>query len=118
MELTALSATKEAASVTVVNRSDIAADEVIELYLRDNASPDAPVNPILCGFARVSLAPGEGREVRVPLHAGAFSVVTDAGQRIPGSGSWTLYAGFGQPDPRTEALTGRKCLSVEIRDIP
>ena len=41
-------------------------------------------------------------------------VVTDDGKRIPGSGVWTLYAGFGAPDVRTEELTGRKAISVQI----
>ena len=99
----------------VLNLYRFAADEVVELYIRDNESPDAPVNPILCGFARVSLAPGESKAIRIPLHARAFTVVTQAGERVPGSGSWTLYAGFGQPDSRTEELTGRKCLSVLIQ---
>ena len=31
-----------------------------------------------------------------------------------GSGKWTLYASFGQPDPRTEALTGKKAVSCVI----
>ena len=52
----------------------------------------------------------------VPLDEKAFTVVTDAGERIPGSGEWTLYAGFGGPDARTEALTGRKALAVPIRN--
>jgi hypothetical protein len=36
-------------------------------------------------------------------------------QRISGSGSWTLYAGFGQPDARTEELTGKKAVSLELK---
>ena len=31
-----------------------------------------------------------------------------------GTGRWTLFAGFGQPDARTETLTGQKCRSVSI----
>ena len=31
-----------------------------------------------------------------------------------GTGRWTLFAGFGQPDARTEALSGQKCRSVPI----
>ena len=115
MQLSGLSADRESACVTVSNRSDFAADEVVELYIRDNESPDAPVNPILCGFARVSLAPGEQKDVHIPIQSRAFTVVTEDGERIPGSGSWTLYAGFGQPDSRTEELTGRKRLSVLIQ---
>ena len=114
MELSALSADRSKAHVTVTNRSAFAAEEVIELYLKDNKSLLAPTNPILCGFCRVALTPGEQREVIIPISSKAFSVVNDDGERIHGSGSWTLYAGFGQPDPRTEELTSRKCLSVVI----
>jgi len=115
MQLSCLSADRENACVTVTNRSDFAADEVIELYIRDNASPDAPVNPVLCGFARVTLAPGESQSISIPIQQRAFTVVKEDGERIPGSGSWTLYAGFGQPDARTEELTGHKGLSIPIQ---
>jgi len=115
MQLSCLSADRENACVTVTNRSDFAADEVIELYIRDNASPDAPVNPVLCGFARVTLAPGESQSISIPIQQRAFTVVKEDGERIPGSGSWTLYAGLGQPDARTEELTGHKGLSIPIQ---
>ena len=51
----------------------------------------------------------------IPISPRAFTVVKETGERIPGSGSWTLYAGFGQPDPRTEELSGKKSLSCEIQ---
>ncbi len=119
IRIQALSASRSSdcvkACVKIKNHSRFSADEVVELYMKDNVSPDAPVNPVLCGFARVSLRPGEEREVEIPVQPRALTVVTEAGERIPGSGSWTLYAGFGQPDRVTEALSGRSCLSVEIR---
>ena len=115
MELSGLSADRDCACVTITNHSDISADEVIELYIRDNKSQDAPVNPVLCGFARVHLDPGAEKLLTIPIQPRAFTVVTETGERVAGSGSWTLYAGFGQPDSRTEELTGRKCLSVLIQ---
>lgn len=114
MELSDLRADRATARLRVTNRSPFAAEEVVELYLHDELSPDAPCNPVLCGFQRFRLEAGETRELRVALDARAFTVVTEAGERIPGSAPWTLYAGFGQPDRRTEKLTGRKCLSVTI----
>jgi beta-glucosidase len=113
MAITGLTADKEAAVVTVENRGR-AAEDVVQLYIKDNASADAPTNPILCGFLRVALAEGETRQVRIPIDPRALTVVNDAGQRIAGSGSWTLYAGFGQPDARTAELTGKQCLSVSL----
>ena len=116
-ELTELSADKERAELTVRNDSAFAAQEVVELYLRDEDSADAPVNPVLCGFLRVSLQAGEEKRLSIPLDPRAFTVVSAAGERLPGSGNWTLYAGFGQPDPRTRELSGRSCLSTGIRSI-
>ena len=103
---------------TVTARNDGASDteDVIELYLKDELSPLAPPNPVLCGFRRVTLKAGEEAEFRIPVNALAFTVVTEEGERIPGSGQWRLYAGFGAPDSRTEELTGIKNQSVLITD--
>ena len=114
MELSDLSADRERAKLTVRNRSAFAAQEVVELYIKDEDSPDAPTNPVLCGFMRLRLEPGETRLVSIPIDPRAFTVVNAAGERVPGSGRWTLYAGFGQPDARTAELTGRACLSTGI----
>lgn len=111
--VTGLMATRDAARVTLENRGR-ATEEVVQLYIRDNGSPDAPANPILCGFLRVSLGAGEVRSVDVPIDPAALTVVDEAGHRIPGSGSWTLYAGLGQPDDRTRELTGKKAVSAEL----
>ena len=100
--------------MTIENRSAFPAGEVIELYIKDRHSPDAPPHPLLCGFKRVSLKAGERRTVQIPIDGRAFTVVTAEGKRIPGSGEWTLYAGFGQPDLLTEQLSGKHSLSVEI----
>ena len=117
--VTDLRTDKTAAEVRVKNEGAMDTEEVIELYLRDNGSPHAPPNPILCGFQRVFLAAGEEKSFTVPIDPAAFTVVDGAGERIPGSGRWTLYAGFGAPDPRTEELTGRRAVSVRIApDLP
>ena len=111
---TAVTADREKAVVTVENMGSCATDDVVQLYIKDNGSADAPTNPILCGFQRVNLAAGEVKAVEVAIDPAAFTVVTDAGERIPGSGSWTLYAGLGQPDKRTEELTGNAAVSTQI----
>ncbi len=107
-------AERNGASVRVKNESGRALEEVVELYLRDEGSPLAPPNPILCGFQRFRLEAGEEKSLFVPIREDAFTVVNEEGQRIPGSGSWRLFAGFGAPDARTEELTGRKAVSALI----
>ena len=114
-EVIGLSADRADAQVTIANRGDRDTEEVLQLYLKDEGSPFAPPNPILCGFTRVFLAAGAKKTVSVPIDEKAFTVVTDGGERVPGSGRWTLYANFGGPDKRTEALTGRKACAVPIR---
>ena len=111
-----LSATKTDAAVTVVNTGCNDTDEVLELYLRDEKSPDAPPHPVLCGFRRIHLRAGERAVISVPIDPRAFTIVNQEGFRIPGSGTWTLYAGFGAPDSRTEELTGKKSQSVILTD--
>ena len=113
--VTAVTAGEASARVTVENRGGRAAQEVVQLYLKDEASPDAPPNPILCGFRRIELGAGETKTVDIPIEPSAFTVVNAAGERIPGSGAWTLYAGLGQPDARTARLTGKTAVSTSIR---
>ena len=109
-----LQADGDCAYVTVENRGR-ATEEVVQLYLKDEASPFAPENPVLCGFLRVSLETDEAKQLMIPIDPTALTVVNEEGQRIPGSGSWTLYAGLGQPDSRTEELTGKKAISVKLQ---
>ena len=112
-QVTAVTADKQTAKVKVVNRG-AATEDVVQLYIRDVTSPDATPNPKLCAFQRVSLAQGEERELTISLPAAAFRVCNEAGEWVDGSGKWTLYAAFGQPDARTEELTGKKAAACTI----
>ena len=112
--LTGLAADRRQARVTVKNCGERDVEEVVELYLRDENSPDAPDNPILCGFRRITLAAGEEKRCDIAIDPLAFTVVDQMGRRRPGSGSWILYAGFGGPDARTRELTGREVLSAHL----
>ena len=102
------------ACVKVRNDGEVETDEVIELYLHDEDSPDATPNPVLCGFKRIRLKAKEEEEFSLTIDPNAFTVVDDEGKRIPGSGKWKLFAGFGAPDERTEELTGRKPVCTAI----
>ena len=98
----------------VVRNDGRETEDVLQLYIKDMASPDAPVNPVLCAFRRISLNQGEEKEITLKLPARAFQVCNAEGEWVPGSGKWTLYASFGQPDERTRALTGKKAASCVI----
>jgi beta-glucosidase len=60
----------------------------------------------------VSLEAGEEKTVEIALSKHAYTVVNDEGERVPGSGKYAVYCGFSQPDARSEALTGKKCMKI------
>jgi beta-glucosidase len=102
------------AVVTVKNAGAMAAEQVVQAYIRPLESAFAPPNPSLCAFARVALNPGESQKVRLTLADRAFSVVDDGGRRISGGARYRVYIGFCPPGKRGEALTGQTPLEVEL----
>ena len=102
--------------VTAVNRSE-ATEDVLQIYIRDEEYPGAVPNPSLCGFARIRLEKGESREVTIPLRLRAFTTVDEQGARAVRSRKFRIWAGFSQPDPRSEKLTGNAVLT-QIAELP
>lgn len=54
-------------SVCVTNEGPVAGDEVVQLYLRDEVSSVTTYTQVLRGFERITLQPGETREVTFVL---------------------------------------------------
>ncbi|MDR3209524.1 MAG: glycoside hydrolase family 3 C-terminal domain-containing protein [Oscillospiraceae bacterium] len=100
--------------VRVTNRGAAAVKDVLQIYVKPDASEFAPPNPILAAFAKVSLAPGETKTADISVPPEAFTVVDDDGARVSGGESFRLFAGFGQPDSRTLGLTGHPCASLTV----
>lgn len=101
--------------VSVKNRGSAATGEVIQIYVKDLKSALAVPNHSLCAFERIFLEAGESREIAVKVPGSAFYVANDEGCLVPGSGSYLLYAGTGQPDERTALLTGKKCVEIAFQ---
>jgi len=95
----------------VTNTSDRIAREVVQVYV---TNPGQKEIHSLCGVASVALAPGESREVIVPLSPKAFSRYDAKGDLYEVAGPHTLYVGFTQPDARSEALRGKKAVRVTV----
>ena len=93
--------------VTVKNYSEVATRDVVEVYIKNQDSKYAPVNPALCGFAKVSLGAGEEKELTITVSKEAYKVVNDEGEKIFDSSSSILFIGTNGPDKRSEALTGK-----------
>ncbi|MBR4887922.1 MAG: glycoside hydrolase family 3 C-terminal domain-containing protein [Clostridia bacterium] len=97
-----------------VKNSGAATKDALQLYIKNEDSAFAPLNPVLCGLAKVELAAGEEKTVAITVSAAAFTVVNDEGERVLDGKNFTLYGGTGQPDARTAALTGKTCVSIKI----
>lgn len=109
----ALSYENGIASVTLENPGSERVDDVIELYLHDNAPCAVPYHS-LCGFSRVTLAPAQTKTVDIAIPESAFTSVDEDGVRAIRGSVYTLYAGTHQPDPLSERLSQSACLSVVI----
>ncbi|WP_244501919.1 glycoside hydrolase family 3 C-terminal domain-containing protein [Terriglobus roseus] len=113
---TASSTTQITALVKVSNTGRVAGGEVAELYLQPPQQRGAP-RLALEGVQRVTLQPGEERELSFILTPQQMGTVNDSGQRNLNAGRYRIYIGGSQPSlktrnagrsfqvKRTEALT-------------
>ncbi len=104
-----------AVSVKVRNTGDREICEVLQIYIKCMDSVYAVPNPQLCGFKRVELLQKEEKTVSIQISDEAFTVVDSEGNRCIGGRCFDIYAGFSQPDIRSEELTGTCPLKVEFR---
>lgn len=102
-------------SYEIVNRSDRAVEETVQVYKKNRTSKWEVRNTVLCGFAKVCLAPGETRQGEIQLDEYAFTVVNDQGKRVQDGSDYLLYVGTHGPDKRSEELTGTKGIALDIK---
>ena len=102
-------------SYEIVNHSDRAVEETVQVYKKNRTSKWEVRNTVLCGFAKVCLAPGETRQGEIQLDEYAFTVVNDQGKRVQDGSDYLLYVGTHGPDKRSEELTGTKGIALDIK---
>ena len=57
---------------------------------------------------------GDKVTVSVPVDRNALTVINEEGEKISGGNRYAVSVGFGQPDSRTEELTGKKAFSFTV----
>ncbi len=97
----------------VTNNGAMDTQDVVQVYCQNEDSVHAPLNPRLVGFQRVDCPAGKKTYVAIDVPTSALKVVNDEGERIE-DGTVVFYVGVGQPDKRTEALTGKKCIRIAL----
>ncbi len=91
--------------VPVTNTGKMAGDEVVQVYLRDDfSSVTRPVKE-LAGFSRVTLQPGETRQVEVTIRPDAFALWNREMKRVTEPGTFTIMAGPNSRDVKDTKLT-------------
>ena len=96
------------ATVTVTNTGDRSGDDVVQLYLHDPvASISQPVRR-LRGFERVTLQPGDSKEITFTIDRSDFGFYDNRGRFVVEPGQIELYAGDSSQasDKATFTVTG------------
>jgi beta-glucosidase len=119
----AVAGEKVTVSVTVTNTGKVAGDEVVQLYLTDEkASTTRPIRQ-LEGFLRITLNPGESKDVEFVLEPRQFSLINNKDKRVIEPGYFTVSVGGKQPgfsgylDPQsTQVVTKR--IRLTGKEVP
>lgn len=99
----------------ICNAGTHAADEVLQVYVKNHDCADPDKHPELCAFARIHLDAGEKKQIRIPVGHRALTVVGEDGIRRDDGKSYTFYVGCSQPDARSEELTGKRAVEIAYR---
>jgi beta-glucosidase len=96
-------------SLVVKNTGEVSGDEIVQLYVRDEfASSPRPVKE-LKGFARVTLAPGEEKEITFHLPVNQLAFINKDLKLVLESGTIKVLVGSSSEDIRLQGM-------FEIRD--
>ena len=83
--------------VDVQNTGSTSGDEVVQLYITDQAASVPVAVRSLAGVERVNLKPGEKRTINFTLTPRQMSVIYDNGKRMVEPGEFVISAGGKQP---------------------
>ena len=80
-------------TVTVTNSGTRAMRETVQVYVHDQIASRSRPSRQLKGFAQVDLAPGEAREVRVPIRVATLGFHFDDGTYVVEPGKFRVFVG-------------------------
>lgn len=94
-------------TVRVTNTGARAGDEVVQVYLRDEVSSVTRPVKELVGFKRVTLGPGETRDVAIAIEPRAFAMWNAEMKRVTEPGTFQIMTGPNSEDLQTVKLEVR-----------
>lgn len=99
----------------VVNESDVASYDTVEVYIKDMESVFAVPNFSLCAFKTVYLEGNSSVEIELDIKEQALTVVDEEGKRFIDSKYFEVYVGTCAPDERSCILAQQMPIAAEIR---
>ena len=100
-------------SAVLMNDGKREGTETVQVYVK--ALREGTPNAQLKGIKKVTLQPGEKREVSVKLPLSAFALYDEEAVNRVGMGEYLVSIGGNQPDKRSEKLTGKKVATMKIK---
>ena len=97
----------------VKNDGCVDTQDVVQVYVHNEGSENAPRNPRLCGFVRVNCPAGSETDAVIEIEKKRLLVVNDLGKLVS-EGKPVFYVGVSQPDARSLALTGHACIKITL----
>ncbi|MCD8260455.1 MAG: fibronectin type III-like domain-contianing protein [Bacteroides sp.] len=91
--------------ITVTNSGDRAGDEVVQCYLRDDYSSVTRSVKELKDFRRISLQPGESREVLFTITPDMMAFYDRSMKRVIEPGSFTVLVGSSSRNEDLQRVT-------------
>ena len=101
-------------SVKVTNSGKVKSDEVVQLYVSDLVASVVVPNFQLNSMKRITLEPGETKEVIFDLTPKAFEMVKNDGSRVVESGDFKIYVGGSSPMKRSFELGAPKMAELIV----
>lgn len=100
--------------VKVSNTGRMTSLEHVQGYVKADAPSVRAPKYALKALETVSILAQESKELLLTFPAKAFSLIDEEGNRFVEPGTYTVYIGGQQPDPRSAALTGKSVASLTV----
>lgn len=102
-------------SVKITNTGGSRGIEKAQLYAAFSDSRTTTPNFQLCAVCAAELDAGESRTIILEAERYWMSAVLADGRRVTPDGSIRLYIGGNQPDLRSLTLTGKPCITLDLK---
>lgn len=104
-------------SAAITNNGDYEVNEIVQAYIKHVDAAAYEPGFQLKGIKVVKLEAGESKKVEIKLCARDFGIITEEGKCVIKPGKYEISIGAGQPDARTEELSGRKIKVLKLNLI-